>query len=69
MNLQEANLRSVKVNSDDPLHSSTRLDESLPSFVAVQATSEAMAGRDVDVAERPTGNVEVRGGVDASTKA
>ena len=34
MNLQEANLRSVRIQSDDPLHISSHSDESFPSFVA-----------------------------------
>ena len=41
MNLQEADLRSVKIGSDDPLHLSTHSDNSLPSFVAVPGATES----------------------------
>ena len=34
INLQEANLRSVKVDSDDPAYISSHFETSLPSFVA-----------------------------------
>ena len=34
VNLQEANLRSVKVDSDDPAYISSHSENSLPSFVA-----------------------------------
>ena len=34
INLQEANLRSVKVDSDDPAYISSHSENSLPSFVA-----------------------------------
>ena len=52
MNLQEANLRSVKVNSDDPLYLSTHSDNTLPSFAAapgvtgpaVDATGDEVEG-------------------------
>ena len=43
MSLQEANLRSVKVDSDDPLHLSSNSNQSLPSFVAAAVTVGADA--------------------------
>ena len=42
INLQEANLRSVKVDSDDPLHISMHMNSSLPSFVAANVAGEAV---------------------------
>ena len=36
LNLQEANLRPVRLSSDDSLHFSALSDESLPSFVAAR---------------------------------
>ena len=42
MNLQEANLRSFKVDSDDPLHLSTHSENSLPSFVAAPGATRSI---------------------------
>ena len=41
INLQEANLRSVKVDSDDPAYMSSHSENSLPSFVATPGTTGA----------------------------
>ena len=39
INLQEANLRSVKVDSDDPAYISSHSENSLPSFIAAPGTT------------------------------
>ena len=39
INLREANLRSVKVESDDPAYISSHSENSLPSFVAAPGTT------------------------------
>ena len=41
INLQEANLRSVKVDSEDPAYISSHSENSLPSFVAAPGTARA----------------------------
>lgn len=51
MNLQEANLRTVRVDSDDPLHSATYADASLPSFVAASAVTGHGMGIQVQALE------------------
>ena len=57
IDLQEANLRPLRLDSDDPLHFSTHADDSLPSFVAapradgarVESTSGEPVHEGVDV--------------------
>ena len=39
IDLREANLRSVKVDSDDPAYISSHSDNSLPSFIAAPGTT------------------------------
>ena len=65
INLQEANLRSVKVDTDDPLHF-THSANTLPSFVAAYgANRAATAARPqegpVDVDEGPESDGVDRG--------
>ena len=45
MNLQEANLRSIKVNSDDPLYLSAHSNNSLSSFVAAPGATKSTVNR------------------------
>ena len=58
MNLQEANLRSVKIGSDDPLHLSTHSDSSLPSFVADPDATECIANHTGEEIEGYVGRLE-----------
>ena len=45
MNLQEANLHHVKVDSNDPLHISSHSDGSIPSFVAAPGAARLTIDR------------------------
>ena len=63
-NLQEANLRSVKVDSDDPLHLSTHSDNSLPSFVDACGATGSIAnhtGEEIEGCVSRLGEEEVGG--------
>ena len=57
MNLNEVNLRSVRIDSDDPLYFSTHSESSLPSFVAAPieetrgGTYQTIGDRNVDYGE------------------
>ena len=48
INLQEANLRSVKVDSDDPAYITSHSQNSLPSFVAALGTTRAAGESSVE---------------------
>ena len=51
MNLQEANLRSVIVDSNDPLNFSSHSDGSLPSFVATPGVARVGTTPELGVSE------------------
>ena len=48
INLQEASLRSVKVDSDDPAYISSLSENSLPSFVAAPGTTRPALGSTIE---------------------
>ena len=56
VNLQQANLRSVKFDSDDPLYFSTHAENSLPSFVAA-------SGAAADVTKTSLGDVHLKAAI------
>ena len=53
IDLQEANLRSVKVDSDDPAYISSHSENSLPSFVAAPGTTRPPLGSSVEHCTEP----------------
>ena len=48
IDLQEANLRSVKVDSDDPAYISSHSENTLPSFVAAPGTTRPALGSRIE---------------------
>ena len=48
INLQEANLRSVNVDSDNPAYISSHSENTLPSFVAAPGTVRSILGASVE---------------------
>ena len=48
VDLQEANLRSVKVDSDDPAYISSHSENSLPSFVAAPGATRPILDSSVE---------------------
>ena len=53
IDLQEANLRSIKVDSDDPAYISSHSENSLPSFVAAPGTTRPALGSSVEHYTKP----------------
>ena len=53
IDLQEANLRSVKVDSDDPAYISSHSENSLPSFVVAPGTTRPALGSRVEHCAEP----------------
>ena len=64
INLQEANLHSIKVDSDDPAYISSHYHNSLPSFVAVAGVNREMHAENIEL-----GNLENREAVEIDHRA
>ena len=61
MDLQEANLRSVKVDSDNPLYLSTHSDNSLPSFAAAPGATGSIVNHIGDESKDDIGSSRPEG--------
>ena len=64
MNLQEASLRSVIVDSDDPLNFSSHSDGSLPSFVAALGDVRVGTAPDLEVREEQDSGIHLHSDAD-----